>query len=98
MITVRLLMAQIDCNTDIKLPNCGKSFQGSDLSKTISFVTAVASVVCVLIIVLAGLRYITSSGNPDSLSKSKNQILYALIGLIVSISAYAIIRFVLVRV
>lgn len=94
--TMNNLFAQVSCSTDVKLPNCGKNITGvSSLSNLISFVSALAGIICVLVIVLAGLRYITSSGNPDSLTKAKNQIIYALIGLVVSLSAFTIVRFAL---
>lgn len=91
----KAIIGQIQCGTDIKIPNCGENLTQANISKVVSFVSVVASLVCVIIIILAGLRYITSSGNPDSISKSKNQIIYALIGLVVSLGAYAIVGYVI---
>lgn len=52
-------------------------------------------ILCVVIIVIAGIEYTTSIGNPQKVSKAKNTIMYAAIGLIVIICAAAIINFVL---
>ena len=48
----------------------------------------------VLMIVISGLRYITSAGNPEQTAKAKNGIIYALVGVVVAISAESIIFFV----
>jgi hypothetical protein len=50
-----------------------------------------------LIITVSGLRYITSSGNPEKVSKAKNGIIYSMVGLAVAISAEAIVAFVVGR-
>lgn len=61
----------------------------------INILLFVAGMIAVLMIVIGGLRYITSDGDSNRASQARNTILYALIGLIVAISAYAIVNFVL---
>jgi hypothetical protein len=51
--------------------------------------------ISVIMIVIAGLRYVTSGGNSAAITAAKNTILYAVIGLIIALLAYAIIRFVI---
>ena len=46
-----------------------------------------------LMIVISGLRYITSAGDPQGTSKAKNGIIFALIGLMLAILADAIVSF-----
>ncbi len=48
-----------------------------------------------IIIVLAGFKYIISRGDPKGIETAKNTILYAVIGLMVCISATVIVNFVL---
>lgn len=60
----------------------------------VSLVSALAGIICVIIIVIAGLRYVTSQGDSGAVTKAKNAILYAVIGLAVSLSAFSIVRFV----
>lgn len=50
-----------------------------------------------LSITLSGLKYITSAGNPQKVSEAKNGIVYSLVGLIIAISAEAIVAFVVKR-
>jgi hypothetical protein len=49
----------------------------------------------VIILVIAGINYTISAGNPDKIAKSKNAIIYSIVGIIISMSAYAITTFVL---
>ena len=51
--------------------------------------------VAVLVIVLGGIRYIVSRGDPQTVNKAKNAILYAVIGLVIAMSASVIVNFVL---
>lgn len=53
--------------------------------------------VAVIIIIIAGFRFVTANGNKDSVAKARNTILYAAIGLIVAILSYAIVTFVTSR-
>ena len=55
----------------------------------------VIGVLCVIGIIYGGYFYITSQGNPDKIVKAKSTILYSIIGLIVALSAFAIVQFVL---
>lgn len=55
----------------------------------------IIGVISVLMIVIGGLRYTLSGGDSGSLTNAKNTILYALVGLVVAVSAYAMVNFVL---
>lgn len=46
-------------------------------------------------IIIGGLRYVTSGGNPSSVTGAKNTIMYAIVGLVVAFLAFAAINFVL---
>ncbi len=46
-------------------------------------------------IIIGGLRYVVSGGNATAVTAAKNTILYAIVGVIVALLAYAIINFVL---
>lgn len=54
--------------------------------------------ISLLIITIAGFRYTISHGDPKLIAQSKNAILYAVIGLVVSISAVVLVNFVIGRV
>ena len=59
---------------------------------TLLFIVGIISVV---MIIVGGLRYTTSGGDSGSVTAAKNTILYAVIGLVVSIVAYAVVNWVL---
>lgn len=60
-----------------------------------SIVFGVAAAIAVLMIAIGAFRFVTSEGNPDATKRGRETILYALIGLIVAISAEALVAFVL---
>jgi hypothetical protein len=55
----------------------------------------VIGIIAVIMIVVGGIRYSLSGGNASQVKEAKDTILYAVIGLIVAIMAYAIVNFVL---
>lgn len=64
----------------------------------VRFVSAAFAAVAVLIIAISAFRIIISRGNSDDVSKARDAIIYAAIGLIISLSAFAIVSFVIRRV
>lgn len=67
----------------------------SQLQNVLSFVFVIAGIIAVIMILVASFQYITSTGDPQKTKKAKDTIIYALIGLVVSISASVIVNFVL---
>ena len=56
----------------------------------LTFLPAVATIY----MVISGYRYIVSQGNPDLMEKAKKNLTYAMVGVIVSYSAFLIVRLV----
>lgn len=81
-------------NTDA-LPNHGKDPTGSAVSTILSIVFAITASVALLIIVVAGFRYVLARGDPNGVAQARNTILYAVIGLLISMAAFSIVNFVL---
>jgi len=52
-------------------------------------------VLSVVMLIFGGFRYVISGGKKESVTNAKNTILYAIIGLLVAVFAYAIINFIL---
>jgi intracellular septation protein A len=67
----------------------------SNIDAVLSVVFGTMAVVAILIIVIAGLRYILANGDAQAMSKAKNTIIYALIGLVIAMSGFSIVTFVL---
>lgn len=55
----------------------------------------VVGAVSVLYIIIGAIRYAISNGNQADISQAKNTILFSVIGLVISISAFAIVQFVI---
>jgi TRAP-type C4-dicarboxylate transport system permease small subunit len=72
----------------------GQTLLKDVLQSFINTVLSVTFVVAVLFLIIGGYQYITSTGNPEAIQKAKNTILNSVIGLIVIILSYAIVRFV----
>ena len=51
--------------------------------------------ISVLMLIIGGVRYTMSGGNDKAVGAAKNTILYAVIGVVVALLAYAIVNFVL---
>lgn len=58
-------------------------------------VIGVLSFVCVTVIIVGGITYMTSSGDASKVKKGKDTILYGVIGLIICVLAFAIVNFVI---
>lgn len=66
----------------------------TNVDNVMRIVFAVAGAIALLIITLSALRYVLSQGDPQSTAKAKNGIMYALIGIIIVISAVVIVTYV----
>jgi len=74
-----------------------KAVGAGQIEGVLMTVYAVAGIVAVVAIIFGGIRYVGSNGDSSQITGAKNTILYAVIGLIVAILAYAIVNFVLER-
>lgn len=68
------------------------------LIKATHVLAIIAGAVAVIIIVVSGLRYVLSEGDPAKAAQARNGIIYAAVGLVVIVAAQSIITFVLDRI
>lgn len=54
--------------------------------------------VSVIMLIYGGIRYTTSGGNANSVTAAKNTVIYSIVGLVISILAYAIVNFVVTNI
>lgn len=54
------------------------------LDNIVNWLFAILLVVAVVYLILAGYFFVTSQGEPDKMSKARNMVLYALIGVLVA--------------
>lgn len=55
----------------------------------------IVGIVAVVMLIVGGIRYITSGGDAKKVTDAKNTVLYAIIGLVISFLAFAIVNFVI---
>ena len=72
-----------------------KTTTNGSLGAVLNIVFGTLVGISVIIIVVAGIQFMTSGGNPEQTNKARNKILYAVIGLVISLSAEILINFVL---
>lgn len=83
-----------ESNTDSAVCQ-NKDDSSNDLVGTIiSVLLFVIGAISVIMVIVGGILYVTSAGDSSAVAKAKNTILYAIVGLIVSLLAYAIVRWV----
>ena len=66
-----------------------------DVKKIIEGVIAVLGLVCVVVMIIGGIQYMTSAGDTGKVEKGKKTIIYGLIGLIICALSYAIVNWVI---
>ncbi len=89
-------------SSDIKLPGCdntsGTTYQALTnkwLPNAITGFIAFTGIAAVILIMVAGVMYILSMGNEEKEKKARKIIYFALMGLIITILAYAIVQIVI---
>mgnify|MGYP006946483239 CR=1 FL=1 len=80
-------------NCNLGLPSVAAGT--SNLQSILQAVFAIFGVVAVLVIVIGAFQFINSEGDPSKARTARHTIIYAGIGLAVSVSAIAIVSFVL---
>jgi type IV secretion system pilin len=68
---------------------------GARIKTVVNVILYFLGAIAVFMIVLGGIRYTTSNGDPSGIKGAKDTIIYAVVGLVVAIMAYAIVNFVL---
>lgn len=83
------------CVTSISVaPLPHVSTDSSEIALILDILFAIIGAIALLIITIAGFRYIVSRGESKEIAGAKNAILYAVIGLVLAILAFTIVNFV----
>jgi hypothetical protein len=103
------VLPAVDANAVNVFDQCGANAdtavckaQGNDKASNmiqivINILLYVLGVIAVVMIVIGGIRYTTSNGDPSSLKTARDTIIYSVVGLVVAILAYAIVNLVVGR-
>ncbi|MBR5647912.1 hypothetical protein IKW73_03215 [Candidatus Saccharibacteria bacterium] len=94
--TIRTVLAannQLNCDPITGVGCLSTSEVTTTVAGTFQWAIGVAGVVALVFVVGGGIFYMTSNGDPNQLTKAKNMIKYALIGLVIVVLSEAIITF-----
>ena len=87
------------CAVDSTPAICKDAGKGpGDLIATIvNILLFLIGTISVIMIIIGGILYATSAGDSGNVTKAKNTIMYAVVGLVVAFLAYAIVNWVVLR-
>jgi len=68
---------------------------GSIFNTIVNILLFIIGAISVIMLIYGGIRYTISAGDSGSVTAAKNTILYAIVGLVIAILAFAIVNFVL---
>jgi len=83
--------------TDQDLNNNSLYGPNGIITKAVRLISILVGIAAVIMIIVGGLKYVTSNGDTASVNNAKNTILYAIVGLVVALTAQAIIVFVVTK-
>lgn len=73
----------------------GKTDLQVTVKNILNVVFAMVGIIAVIMVIVGGVNFMTSQGDPEKIKRAKNTILYGVIGLIITLLAFAIVSFVL---
>lgn len=84
-------------NADTAVCKAQNDNAASMVQTVINILLYVLGIIAVIMIIIGGIRFTTSDGDPAGVKSARNTIIYAVVGLVVAIMAYAIVNLVLGR-
>lgn len=75
--------------------NAGSTNLNDFLGNIINVLIGVVGIAAVIMLIIGGFRYVFSQGDEKGVKGAKDTILYAIIGIVVAVLAFAIVNFVL---
>lgn len=90
------------CEGNSRSPICESAGSGGDditslVANIINTLLFLSGIIAVIFIIIGGVRYTIAQGDSGQLASAKNTIMYAVIGLVVAMAAFAIVNFVISR-
>lgn len=78
---------EVDCLT--VLPQVAAD--GAQIKSILAVVFAALAGIAIIVIIIAAINYAASEGNSDKIAQAKKTIIYALVGLVIALSAEAMV-------
>ena len=89
------LITKLAIGQEVNQVNGGGNDLVGNITSILSQVIAVLGLVCVVVMIIGGVTYMTSSGDAGKVKKGKDTILYGLIGLVICVLAFALVNWVI---
>ncbi|MBC7564971.1 hypothetical protein H7100_01930 [Candidatus Saccharibacteria bacterium] len=68
---------------------------GGVISTITNVLLFIVGALSVIMLIIGGLRYVISAGNSTAVTAAKNTVLYAIVGLVISFLAFAVINYII---
>lgn len=81
------------CSSTTGIPG-GNADLGLVVGKVMRAVFGIMGSIAVIVVIVGGLQYVLSAGDPKRTARAKETILYAIIGIVISLSAYAVVAYI----
>lgn len=78
---------------DIGIPD--NAITNDSVALLLNSVYIIAAVIAIIVLIIAGMNYVTSAGDANKMTKAKNMIIYTVIGLVIVFGAFVITNFVI---
>ena len=75
--------------------NCNDSGVTYAISAAVIILSIIAGVAAIIMVIMAGFKYITSGGDSGKVANAKNTLIYALVGAAVAVLAQFLVHFVI---
>lgn len=95
VIAIEPAFANIRDGVDVANPGSGPDSLDGAITTVINTALWAIGILSVIMLIFGGIRYTVSGGDSNKVTAAKNTILYAVIGIVVALLAYAIVNFVL---
>ena len=93
-----LLAARVNAGPSIDFPTNFAGFSTNDIKTTIQNIVRIVvgflGIITVLIILIGGFKWMTSAGSEEKITEAKKLISAGVVGLVITLAAYAIANFV----
>lgn len=86
------------------LQPCDKSAQeklggpNGIITKVVDLMSIIVGVIAVIMIIISGIRFVTSNGDTNKITSARNTFIYALVGLVLVAFAQVIVKLVLTKI
>lgn len=84
------------CGTG-KTSACNTASLGATFHTIANTLTFVIGGIAVIMVIIGGLRYVLANGDSKAAADARNTILYSVIGIVVALSAWGIVNFVVTK-